>query len=205
MRASPTRATLRLTPLPEAVATLLAAFRSVGEACEAVRRIVASGLEPSALEILDRLTIEAVEASVYAAGYPKEAGAVLLVEFDGRTTAVEESAARVTALFRELDLLSLEQARDEQQRARLWKGRKGAFGAMGRMGPDLYVQDAVVPRSRVVAGLEDAFALVRSERGELPRATNIISGPSRTGDIEQTIVLGAHGPYRVHVILVEQA
>ncbi|BDB24895.1 lactate utilization protein C [Cupriavidus sp. TA19] len=64
---------------------------------------------------------------------------------------------------------------------------------------------AVVPRSRVVAGLEDAFALVRSERGELPRATNIISGPSRTGDIEQTIVLGAHGPYRVHVILVEQA
>ncbi|MFJ4293399.1 lactate utilization protein C [Cupriavidus sp. NPDC089707] len=63
---------------------------------------------------------------------------------------------------------------------------------------------AVVPRSRVVAGLEDAFALVRSERGELPRATNIISGPSRTGDIEQTIVLGAHGPYRVHVIVVEQ-
>ncbi|KWR92032.1 LutC/YkgG family protein [Cupriavidus sp. IDO] len=64
---------------------------------------------------------------------------------------------------------------------------------------------AVVPVSRIVAGLEDAFALVRSERGELPRATNIISGPSRTGDIEQTIVLGAHGPYRVHVILVNDA
>lgn len=63
---------------------------------------------------------------------------------------------------------------------------------------------AVVPVSRIVEGLEDAFALVRSERGELPRATNIISGPSRTGDIEQTIVLGAHGPYRVHVILVDQ-
>lgn len=69
--------------------------------------------------------------------------------------------------------------------------------------PETHV--AVVPRSRIVAGLEDAFALVRSERGELPRATNIISGPSRTGDIEQTIVLGAHGPYRVHVILVEGA
>jgi len=63
---------------------------------------------------------------------------------------------------------------------------------------------AVVPVSRIVDSLEDAFALVRSERGELPRATNIISGPSRTGDIEQTIVLGAHGPYRVHVILVDQ-
>ncbi|ULX54579.1 hypothetical protein A9P79_22145 [Cupriavidus taiwanensis] len=69
--------------------------------------------------------------------------------------------------------------------------------------PETHV--AVVPRSRIVAGLEDAFALVRSERGELPRATNIISGPSRTGDIEQTIVLGAHGPYRVHVILVDAA
>ncbi|WP_340526717.1 lactate utilization protein C, partial [Cupriavidus necator] len=69
--------------------------------------------------------------------------------------------------------------------------------------PETHV--AVVLRSRIVAGLEDAFALVRSERGELPRATNIISGPSRTGDIEQTIVLGAHGPYRVHVILVDEA
>jgi L-lactate dehydrogenase complex protein LldG len=61
---------------------------------------------------------------------------------------------------------------------------------------------AIVPKARIVAGIEDAFALAKSERGELPRATNFISGPSRTGDIEQTIVLGAHGPYRVHVILV---
>ena len=63
---------------------------------------------------------------------------------------------------------------------------------------------AIVPRSRIVAGIEDAFALAKQERGQLPRATNFISGPSRTGDIEQTIVLGAHGPYRVHVILVEE-
>jgi L-lactate dehydrogenase complex protein LldG len=61
---------------------------------------------------------------------------------------------------------------------------------------------AIVPKARIVAGIEDAFALAKAERGELPRATNFISGPSRTGDIEQTIVLGAHGPYRVHVILV---
>ncbi|WP_347333564.1 LutC/YkgG family protein, partial [Ralstonia pseudosolanacearum] len=64
---------------------------------------------------------------------------------------------------------------------------------------------AVVPQSRIVSDLEAAYALVRAERGELPRATNVISGPSRTGDIEQTIVLGAHGPYRVHVIVVTQA
>ena len=64
---------------------------------------------------------------------------------------------------------------------------------------------AIVPASRIVAGMEDAFALARAERGELPRATNFISGPSRTGDIEQTIVLGAHGPYRVHVVIVADA
>lgn len=64
---------------------------------------------------------------------------------------------------------------------------------------------AVVPQSRIVANLEDAYSLMRAERGELPRATNVISGPSRTGDIEQTIVLGAHGPYRVHVIVVSTA
>lgn len=75
--------------------------------------------------------------------------------------------------------------------------------ASGALLPETHI--AVVPVARIVAGLEDAFALMRSERGELPRATNIISGPSRTGDIEQTIVLGAHGPYRVHVVLVEQA
>ncbi|SNS68696.1 L-lactate dehydrogenase complex protein LldG [Noviherbaspirillum humi] len=68
--------------------------------------------------------------------------------------------------------------------------------------PETHV--AIVPVSRIVAGMEDAFALARAERGELPRATNFISGPSRTGDIEQTIVLGAHGPYRVHVILVRE-
>lgn len=75
--------------------------------------------------------------------------------------------------------------------------------ASGALLPETHI--AVVPVGRIVADLEEAFALVRAERGELPRATNIISGPSRTGDIEQTIVLGAHGPYRVHVVLVEQA
>jgi len=144
-----TEATLKLMPIPEAVETLLAAFDSVERACDAVRRIIARGLEPSALEILDRLTIEAVEASVYAAGYPRDAGAVLLVEFDGGAEQVREAADRVEELCAGMETLSLERARDEQHRLRLWKGRKGAFGAMGRLAPDLYVQDAVVPRSRL--------------------------------------------------------
>ncbi|MFG0317035.1 MAG: FAD-binding oxidoreductase [Planctomycetota bacterium JB042] len=144
-----TEATLLLTPRPERVETLLAAFESVEVACEAVRRIIGAGIEPSALEILDRLTIEAVEASVFAAGYPKDAGAVLLLEFDGSAVATDEAAGRGEALCRELSALSLERARDEEQRLKLWRGRKGAFGAMGRLAPDLYVQDAVVPRSRL--------------------------------------------------------
>lgn len=144
-----TEATLKLTPLTELTETLLAAFPSVETACEAVQRIIASGLEPSALEILDRLTIEAVEASVYAAGYPRDAGAVLLIEFDGTTPAVETSADRVATLCSALGALSLDRARDDAARLKLWKGRKGAFGAMGRLAPDLYVQDAVVPRSKL--------------------------------------------------------
>jgi glycolate oxidase subunit GlcD len=144
-----TEATLRLTPLPALVETLLASFGSVEAACEAVRRIIAAGLEPSALEILDRLTIEAVEASVYAAGYPREAGAVLLIEYDGAVESVEISADRTAALCTELGALSFDRARDDAARLKLWKGRKGAFGAMGRLAPDLYVQDAVVPRSKL--------------------------------------------------------
>ncbi len=144
-----TEATLKLTPLPELTETLLAAFPSVEIACEAVRRIIASGLLPSALEILDKLTIDAVEASVYAAGYSRDAGAVLLIEFDGGAPAVEASADRVATLVAELGALSFDRARDDVARLKLWKGRKGAFGAMGRLAPDLYVQDAVVPRSKL--------------------------------------------------------
>ena len=156
-----TEATLKLTPIPEAVETLLAAFDRVEQACDAVRQIIARGLEPSAIEILDRLTIEAVEASVFAAGYPRDAGAVLLVEFDGGSEQVSESADRVEGLCQEMRALSLERARDEQHRLRLWKGRKGAFGAMGRLAPDLYVQDAVVPRSRLPEVLAQVIEIGR--------------------------------------------
>jgi len=144
-----TEATLLLTPIPESVETLLVSFESVEAACEAVQRIISSGLEPSALEILDRLTIEAVESSVFAAGYPREAGAVLLMEFDGSAAQTSETADEVAAICREVGTLSLERAEDDEHRMKIWRGRKGSFGAMGRMAPDLYVQDAVVPRSRL--------------------------------------------------------
>ncbi len=156
-----TSATVRLVPNPETVCTLLAAFSSLVGACEAVAGIMASGVLPAALELLDDRTIEAVEASVFAAGYPRDARAVLLVELDGPECSVAEERERVEQVCRERQAIELRVARDEAERVALWRGRKGAFGAMGRLAPDLYVHDAVVPRTRlpeVVGQINEAAA-----------------------------------------------
>ena len=149
-----TEITVRLCRNQQQITTLLASFASMANACRAVGDIVAAGLVPAALEILDQATIRAVEASVYRAGYPEHAAAVLLVELDGPRDVVAEDAAEVDAFCRRHDALAVEQASDAAERKRLWKGRKGAFGAMGRLNTDLYVLDGVVPRTR----LEDALA-----------------------------------------------
>ncbi|MCA8965699.1 MAG: FAD-binding protein [Planctomycetes bacterium] len=149
-----TEITVRLCPDQEEVRTLLAAFADMSSACRAVGDIVAAGLVPAALEILDQATIRAVEASVYRAGYPEDAAAVLLVEIDGPREVLAEEAAEVREFFARHGALSVEEAADAAERKRLWKGRKGAFGAMGRLNTDLYVLDGVVPRTR----LEDALA-----------------------------------------------
>jgi len=111
--------------------------------------MVAAGIIPAALEALDERTIKAVEASVYRAGYREDAGAVLLVEVDGHPLEVKIDVERIEVILRSNDAIEVETAASPEQRARLWKGRKGAFGAMGRLAPDLYVQDTVVPRSRL--------------------------------------------------------
>ncbi len=144
-----TAVTVRLQKQPQSVRTFLAAYASMDAACGAVADIVARGLNPSALEILDHLTIQAVEASVYAAGYPRDAEAVLLIELDGLELEVELAATEVARICRERGAISLEQARAEAERKRLWKGRKGAFGAMGRINTDLLVMDGVVPRHKL--------------------------------------------------------
>jgi glycolate oxidase subunit GlcD len=144
-----TRATLRLLPIPERVETLLAIFPDVVGACRAVGGIIESGLVPAALEIVDQRTIRAVEASVYAAGLPTDAGAVLLVELDGPASALPARVERVRGLARQAGAQRVEIARDAAERQRFWRARKGAFGAMGRLAPDLYVHDAVVPRARL--------------------------------------------------------
>ncbi len=150
-----TKITVRLTALPSAVRTLLADFNALRTAGEAVSAIIASGIVPAALEMMDQSCIRAVEDSVYAAGYPRDAAAVLLVEIDGRNTdAVVAETDVVTELLRKSGARSVRSAASEAERERLWQGRKKAFGAMGRLSRDLVVQDAVVPRSALPDVLE---------------------------------------------------
>lgn len=144
-----TQATVRLVEKPERTETLLGIFPDVVSACRAVGRVIESGLVPAALEIVDKLTIDAVEASVYAAGLPRDAGAVLIVELDGPASAMPPQIESVVRLATEAGASRVDVAADEQERQRFWRARKGAFGAMGRLAPDLYVHDAVVPRSKL--------------------------------------------------------
>jgi FAD/FMN-containing dehydrogenase len=144
-----TEITVRLVPVPPAVRTLLADFPSLRGAAQAVSRIIASGIVPAALEMMDRSTVQLVESSVYAAGYPTDAAAVLLVELDGRPAGVAAEAAASESICREAGARGVRVAATAAERERLWQGRKKAFGALGRASADLVVQDAVVPRTRL--------------------------------------------------------
>lgn len=152
-----TEATLRLVPVPSAVRTLLADFSDVNDASRAVSAIIAAGLIPAALEMVDGETIRAVEKSVFAAGLPLDAEAALLIELDGLEAGLEREASRAESLCREYGARSVRLAHDETERKKFWAARKGAFGAMGRVSPDLMLQDAVVPRSRLPEALAEIY------------------------------------------------
>jgi glycolate oxidase len=143
-----TRATLRLVRAPEAHRTLLAVFESVEAASAAVSGIVAAGIVPAALEMMDALILGAVEAA-YRVGLPTDAGAVLLVELDGAAAGLDPQMADVETVCRAHGVRELRLARDEAERAALWKCRKRAFGAVGRLAPNYCTQDGVVPRTKV--------------------------------------------------------
>jgi len=158
-----TKITVRLTPLPRAIRTLLADFSSIRTAGEAVSAIIAAGIVPAALEMMDQSCICAVEDSVYAAGYPRDAAAILLAEIDGQNAdAVVAETEVVTELLRKSGARSVRSAASEAERERLWQGRKKAFGAMGRLSRDLVVQDAVVPRSALPHVLDTIATIAKN-------------------------------------------
>jgi glycolate oxidase len=143
-----TEITVKLTPLPEDKRTLLAGFTTMDEASATVSAIIAAGIVPAAIEMMDHLATEAVEAAV-GAGYPLDAGGILLVEVDGLRDGLDDAAARIEAICRENGATTLRRAANAVERERLWAGRKGAFAAMGRLAPAYYVQDGVIPRTRL--------------------------------------------------------
>ncbi|HUG27962.1 MAG TPA: FAD-linked oxidase C-terminal domain-containing protein, partial [Gemmatimonadales bacterium] len=151
--------TVRLTPVPAEIRTMLADFSTVRAASEAVSAIIAAGIVPAALEMMDQALCRAVESSIYAAGYPTDAAAVLLVEVDGQPASVAAETEAVGALLHSHGARTVRTAASPADRARLWQGRKKAFGAMGRVTRDLLVQDAVVPRSALPEILDRIAAI----------------------------------------------
>ena len=158
-----TRIAVRLTPDPPVVRTLLLDFTSIEDAAATVSGIIAAGIVPAAVEMMDAEITRAVEDFV-GAGYPRDAAAVLLVELDGLEQGVEAQVEAVRAVGAAHGARSVRVAADEAERALLWKGRKSAFGAIARIAPDYYLHDAVVPRTRLVDVLRQVYAIAAEQR-----------------------------------------
>ncbi len=148
-----TEITVRLCRKPEAVKTLLAIYDQVLDATRSVAAITARGITPAALEMMDGFTLRAVEEATQA-GYPMDSAAVLLIEVEGLREAVEEQMGQVEAVCLENRAREVRRAKSDEERELLWKGRKNAFGALGRISPNYYVQDGVIPRTRLPEMLE---------------------------------------------------
>jgi glycolate oxidase subunit GlcD len=169
-----TEATVKLLPIPPAVRTLLADFMNVDDASRAVSAIIAAGMLPAALEMMDNAIIRAVEASVFTAGLPIDAQAVLIVELDGIEAGIDDDAAQAEGILSAHGARSVHRATDANERKKLWAARKGAFGAVGRLSPDIMIQDAVVPRSRLPEVLAETYRI--SARHEIQLANVFHAG-----------------------------
>ncbi len=143
-----TKITVKLTRKAEAIATLLAIYNTIDEGANTVVDITREGITPTALEMFDGLTLRTVEEATHA-GYPMDAGAVLLIELEGLREGVEEQAETVRRVCMANGAREVRRAKDEAERALLWKGRKNAFAAIGRLAPSYYTQDGVVPRTKI--------------------------------------------------------
>ena len=192
-------ATVRLSRNPQAVRTLLADFVTTDAAARATSAIIAAGILPAALEMMDNATIRAVEASIYAAGYPVDAAAILLIEVDGLAAGLDADETRIHAICRECGARDVRVARDEAERTKLWQGRKKAFGAMGRVSSHLVVQDAVIPRTKLPEVLREITRIGVEQR---VRVCNVFHAGD--GNLHPNIPYNANDPdesARVHVAM----
>jgi len=154
-----TEITLRILKAPESIQVLLADFTSVEAAGEAVSAITSAGIIPAGMEMMDNFSLNAVEDVVATNCYPRDAAAILLIEIDGLPAEVKATGERIDQLCRQNGARSITIATDPEERLRLWKGRKAAFAAMGKLSPDYYVQDGVIPRTQLPYVLKEIEAL----------------------------------------------
>jgi glycolate oxidase len=194
-----TEVTVKLLPVPPRKRVILAAFAEVGPAADAVGAIIAEGIIPAGLEMMDRLAIEAAEAFVQA-GYPTDAAAILLCELDGLDEELDEDVALVRHVLAGHGALSIRVAVEPGDQARLWLGRKAAFPAVGRLAPDYYCMDGTIPRARLAEVLEDIGALSRTfglavanvfHAGDGNLHPLILYDANRAGELERAEAMGA--------------
>ncbi|MBL0349406.1 MAG: FAD-binding protein [Elusimicrobia bacterium] len=158
-----TKIELNLMPAPEAVETFLVAFPSMEAAAQTVTDTISTGIVPATLEVMDRLTVDAVEAFV-GAGYPRGAEAVLLIELDGPRAVIAEEGERVRAICRKNGATEFRRAANERDREKFWEGRRGAYPAMARLAPNVLVEDGVVPRTRLPEAVRRVRAIADREK-----------------------------------------
>ncbi len=194
-----TKIVVRILKKPQAVKTLLAIFEELDQASAAVSAIIARGLVPAALEMIDQVTIQAVE-DAFGCGYPRDAAAALLIELDGLTLGMDAQAEKVIAACQECGAREVRLAKDEAERQLLWKGRKSAFGAYGRISPAYMVMDGVIPRTRlpyVLRRVNEIVAAYNLRVGNVFHAgdgnlhPNILYDPRRPGEEERVVQAGA--------------
>ncbi len=184
--------TVALLPRPPEVAVMLAAFDEVTRAGDAVAGIIAQGIIPAGMEMMDRLAVQAAEAFAKA-GYPEDAAAILLIELDGTEVELSRQSERVMRLLEEHGATSIDVARDAVSQARLWKGRKSAFPAVGRLAPDYYCMDGTIPRHRLSDVLDEIARL--SETYGLAVANVFHAGD---GNLHPLILFDANEPGQLH-------
>ena len=190
-----TKIVLRLLPLPERVKTLLGIFSEVESACTSVSAVIGHGIVPAALEMIDSLTIKAVQ-SVADLGYSESAGAVLLIELEGLTEEVEEIGAQVEAALWETGALQVKVAETEDERTSLWAGRKGALGALGNLAPNYYLVDGVVPRTQLATVLRQVTQV--GERYAIPIANVFHAGD---GNLHPCLLFDERQPGALQMIV----
>ena len=193
-----TEVTVKLLPRPEIAQVVMAAFDSVDAAGASVTAVIASGIIPAGLELLDKPAIDAVEKFIHT-GYPKDAAAILLCELDGTQADVSAQIERVNQVFAAAGAIDLQVSHNEEERQRFWAGRKAAFPAMGRLSPDYYCMDGTIPRKHLARVLNQIGTL--SEEYGLPICNVFHAGDgnlhplilydaNKTGELERTEELG---------------